>query len=261
MERAGPDKSADFYGHIAADYDRQMAGKDDAWIRTAFWAFVEARVPRDATLLDFGCGTGVDALHYASRGGRVLAYDNSAGMVDALRVRCAGEIARGAIDAWSCPYEGFAHALSSRGRVDAVTANFAAVNHLPDMAAWLDGLAGCTTPGAGVLVSSLNACPLSALRDRGFWGRAVKHGTRAGIPSASDAFDLVRYWPWSVGRGSRAFRVASRAGVGAIVGAHTTGGEWRRPTSPAERLERASWQTFPAWLLGRFTFVELRRRG
>ena len=38
-----------------------------------------------STLLDFGCGTGIDALEYAQKGYRVLAYDNSPGMVGGIR--------------------------------------------------------------------------------------------------------------------------------------------------------------------------------
>jgi cyclopropane fatty-acyl-phospholipid synthase-like methyltransferase len=230
------ERSAAFYDGIAGGYDAQMAGEGDARIRAAFWAFVEARVPRGARLLDFGCGTGVDAARYASEGYRVLAYDNSHAMLDGLRRRCAGEITRGEVDAWSAPYETFRETLAVRAPVDAVTANFAAVNHLPDVAAWLDLLADATTPGAAVLVSSLSACPLPELQKPVFWRRALRYRRDVGIPFPGYAYDHVRLWPWAVGRGSAAFRMVSRMGAGGVP------------------------RGLPAWLFGRFTFVELRRR-
>ena len=52
-------------------------------------------VPPESTLLDFGCGTGIDALHYAQQGYRVLAYDNSPGMVAQLEARCRTQFASG----------------------------------------------------------------------------------------------------------------------------------------------------------------------
>jgi predicted RNA methylase len=54
-----------------------------------------------ATLLDFGCGTGLDALAYSRRGYRVLAYDNSPGMITQLRHCCQAEIAAGSIAPYS----------------------------------------------------------------------------------------------------------------------------------------------------------------
>ena len=261
-ERAGPEKSAAFYNRIAHDYDVQMSGPDDTWIRSAFWDFVAARIPREARVLDFGCGTGIDAAHYVEQGHQVLAYDNSARMIDTVRRRCAVEIAGGVVDAWSAPYEGFRESLRERPAFTVVTANFAAVNHLPDVDVWLDALAERAPGECTVLVSSLNACPLLDLRRRAFWRRALRggHGHKEGLLFQGEAYDHVRYWPWRLGRGSRTFRVVSRAGVGGLLGGNPGARDWQRPRTIAERLERAGWQTWPGWLAGRFTFVELRRR-
>jgi 2-polyprenyl-3-methyl-5-hydroxy-6-metoxy-1,4-benzoquinol methylase len=254
-----PGKSAAFYDRIAGEYEQQLGGPSDLWVRAAFWEFVEARLSPRRTILDFGCGTGHDAVHYASRGHRVLAYDNSAGMVDELRRKHLEQVARGEIDAWSCPYEDVASTLHSRAPIHAVTANFAVVNHLPDVDAWLQMLAGSTTPDSRVFVSSLNACYLPELRRPAFWMRFLRYGREPGVPVAGPDHDHMRYWPWGVGRRVRGFQVASRAGVGGLVFRGSGNGVWDEPRSVRERVERVMWRRTAGWAFGRFTFVGLRR--
>ena len=70
-------KNAAFYDALAVDYDRHLRSSPyNDLARLAFREIVQRNVPTGSTLLDFGCGTGLDALHYAQQGYRVLAYDN-----------------------------------------------------------------------------------------------------------------------------------------------------------------------------------------
>ncbi len=252
-------RSAIFYDQIASTYDRQLSTPSDLWIRAAFHEFVRARVPLGSTLLDFGCGTGLDAEWYAAQGYRVLAYDNSPCMIDRLRERCTAAVMEGRIDAWSDTYASFAEGLGKHGRFHGVTANFAVVNHLPDVESWFDVLAGHLEPGASVIISALNPCHGPALFRSPFWKRVVRYGGELGCPFDSGGPPHERYWPWRLHRLARGFRFASHAGAGALIGYESEPLDWAHPRSVRERLEHLSWQSWPAWLFGRFAFTELRR--
>ena len=55
--------------------------------RARLWCAVEAELPQGGRLLDLGCGTGIDALHFAMRGYEVVATDWSSAMVARARAR------------------------------------------------------------------------------------------------------------------------------------------------------------------------------
>jgi SAM-dependent methyltransferase len=168
-ERTGlTDSITAHYDHIATDYDRQVDGiAANRDIRAAFRKRAAELVGPSSTILDFGCGTGTDAAWYAARGHRVVAYDVSTGMVDVLRSRCATEIAAGAIVPVVGGQQVLDDALSRIAPVDAVTANFAALNHVADLESVFAALAPRLRAG-GVLVASL-LNPLQRTDVRGRW--------------------------------------------------------------------------------------------
>ena len=78
-----------FYDDIANDYDTQMSRvPGDIWTREAFQDFVTRDLSPGEALLDFGCGTGIDAMVYAERGFRVIGYDSSPAMIQVAVNRC-----------------------------------------------------------------------------------------------------------------------------------------------------------------------------
>jgi SAM-dependent methyltransferase len=131
-----PLRSADYYDRLAPEYDQQLSRPGDLWVRAAFQEFVRARLDPGARLLDFGCGTGTDAAWYAAQGYRVLAFDNSEGMIARLRATCAAGIDRKQVEPWCGAYETFEVDLGARGPIDAVAANFAVINVLPALGPW-----------------------------------------------------------------------------------------------------------------------------
>ena len=132
-------------------------------------------VPPGSTLLDFGCGTGVDALEYAHRGYRVLAYDNSAGMVAELERRCGNEIAAGADSAVA---RGTMQPSSIAGREwpapNAVIANFAVLNSIRDLRSLFDTFAQRLAPPGWVIVSILNPIHWTKLKEPRWWLHALR---------------------------------------------------------------------------------------
>ncbi|MEI9974798.1 MAG: methyltransferase domain-containing protein [Ignavibacteriota bacterium] len=91
-------------------------------VRQAFQDLVRRYTKASGLVLDFGCGTGLDALEYARAGYRVLAYDNSPGMVSQLRLRCQAEISAGNVVPSSMDYPAFLQLLPELPRPDTITA-------------------------------------------------------------------------------------------------------------------------------------------
>ncbi|HET7841684.1 MAG TPA: methyltransferase domain-containing protein, partial [Terriglobia bacterium] len=87
-----------------AAFDALAESYDDAFTNTLIgraqracvWGEIDRHFKPAQTILEINCGTGVDALHLAERGVRVVACDASPGMIAAARRRLAetGSIAR-----------------------------------------------------------------------------------------------------------------------------------------------------------------------
>ncbi|PYU94786.1 MAG: hypothetical protein DMG25_05920 [Acidobacteria bacterium] len=74
MTDVNEDRSARCFDSIAAKYDELISSVPrNTWVRDAFRSLVADTVVPGSLLLDFGCGTGMDALWYAQHGYRVIA--------------------------------------------------------------------------------------------------------------------------------------------------------------------------------------------
>src|SRR5439155_2831205 len=150
-------RSATYFDRIAEQYDTHLnAFGGDRWARAAFLQLVTEHIRPGATLLDFGCGTGMDALWYAEQGYRVIACDNSEGMLGQLRRRCAQEIKQGRVTPVLADEIGLAAALDGQSRPDAVVANFAVLDVIEDKAALFSRFAEVLTSDGIVIVSLFN---------------------------------------------------------------------------------------------------------
>ncbi len=221
--------------------------------------FVRARVAAGIRILDFGAGTGTDAAWYVQQGHRVLAFDNSEGMLTELRRKCSDEIQRRRIEVWSGSYESFLADVDAHGAVQAVTANFAVVNLLPDPGAWFAALRRTLPVGDPVLISIYNALHPSELKRPRFWLSAARRAFEPGIPFWEAESAHFRYWPWSIAKLAKGFRVVSMTGPGSLSQFIPGPGDWRRPHSLGERVEQRIWQKPPWNHFGRFVFLELRK--
>ena len=254
-----PRLSSAFHDQVAASYDGQMGSFADAAVRSAFQTFVSAQLPSGARILDFGCGTGTDASWYANRGFRVLAFDNSPGMIGELRIRCAEAIARVQIQPWADSYETFLADLESRDEVQAVTANFAVINLIPDLATWFATIGRILPREGAVFLTALNPLSLDDLRAPRRLFNALRFAFDVGVPSPDALNPLTRYWPRAIARAARGFRLERIAGAGFLVRVDGQAAKPDRFQLLRERIERRLWQTKPWSHLGRFFFLELRR--
>ena len=63
-------------------------------IRSEVWQIADRIFSRGMRLVDIGCGTGEDAIHFAGRGIDVTAVDVSAAMIDQLKSKSGGALHR-----------------------------------------------------------------------------------------------------------------------------------------------------------------------
>lgn len=123
-----------FYNHQAEAYDKLMESTpDNALMRHAFWELVDDRLTRGAAILDLGAGTGQDARYFAEAGHRVLAYDVSERMIQLLTRRCSDLIKAGHVVPVSGHVSRLTDSLQDFGGIQAITANFAVINLVPDL--------------------------------------------------------------------------------------------------------------------------------
>lgn len=130
-------------------------------------------VPTGGSLLDLGCGPGMDAAVLAREGYRVTAIDWSAGMVEEARRRLRHAGLEGSVQVLDLGI----HELDRlpAGSFDAAYSSLGALNCVPDLGAAARAIAARLRPG-GVLVASVmgRVCPweLVLFGIRGNWRRA-----------------------------------------------------------------------------------------
>lgn len=258
-------QNAAFHDGVAAEYDVHLRSSPyNDLARTAFHDLVARYVPAGSTLLDFGCGTGLDALDYAQQGYRVLAYDNSPGMVAQLEARCRAQIASGAVATCAAEYPRFLDRFPAWPAPDAIVANFAVLNSIRDLSPLFETFARQLRPSGWVIVSILNPLHWAKVRTPGWWQDAWRHPGGPRLFSARPYRTYLHFLP-ALLRSARGFHLVGRANAGAFVryDAVAPPGEprrwWGQADSPKDRFARVLWQTPAFRLLGHFLFLVLRR--
>jgi SAM-dependent methyltransferase len=257
-------RNAAFHDQLAAQYDEQlMRNPYDVLARRAFREIVARYVPASSTVLDFGCGTGLDALAYAERGCRVIAYDNSSGMVAQLDQRCRTHIESGRVTPYSMNYPSFLEDFPKWPSPNAVLTNFAVLNSIQDVGVLFDLFARRLSPPGWVIASVLNPIHWSKMKTVQWWRSALNSPQGPRILT-TEPYVSYLHPEQSLRRAAKGFRLVGRANAGSLVRYDDLiSGEksewWEPQNSTTNGRERALWHTPARRLLGHFVFLVWRR--
>ncbi len=251
--RAGGDIAA-AYDALAPDYDAQLAPA--GWVRERLWARLDARLPAGARVLDVTAGTGLDALHLAERGVRVIACDLSPAMLAQLHAKAPGIETRVAdFNAWQ--------AQPSDMGLDGILSTFAGLNTAPDLRPFARAAAQLLRPGGLLFIHLLNRWPVLDLLRRAArrQGRAVWHGLtsdRLSVPLVGRPVPHYLYAPLGLYRRVFAseFRLEQLTAQGLF---RPLVAEARWGQTGLDRLERALAHRWPFSALGTFFSLEMTR--
>lgn len=169
--------AATYFDTLAARYDEVWTNSDAGRLqRDAVWRQVDPLVRRGDHILDLGCGTGEDAVHFEALGGQVLALDVSPEMVRISRDK--------GVNARVAPIEGihnFAVAF------DLILSNFGGFNCLGDLATLGKTLERLVRPRGFLAICLMNRFCLwesAYYAVRGSFQKAVRRWSGAATTSA-----------------------------------------------------------------------------
>jgi len=237
----------------------------DLLARRAFVDLVAQHVVPGSVLLDFGCGTGLDAFQYARRGYKVLAYDNSPGMIAELETRCEHEIDSAQISTCSVRYPEFIDRFPWPHSPHAVVSNFAVLNMIVDLESLFDFFARQLAPPGWMILSILNPIQRRNLRAPRWWSIALQTPSREAPVNLTEPYPSYLHFEPALLRAARRFHLVGRANAGAVVRYDSAPPSqmqqrwWRVPESNGGSFRHLLWQTPAHRIFGDFVFLVLRR--
>lgn len=259
-------QNAAFHDELAPQYDTLVrANSYNTLAREVFVELVTRHVSPGSTILDFGCGTGIDALKYAQKGYHVLAYDNSPGMVAQLEQRCQSELASGRINAWSEGYPSFLLHFPQFQAPSAVVGNFAVLNSIRALTPLFETFACHLASPGWIIISILNPLHWLKLKTPRWWLKGLWEGNGSPV-YVTQPFVTYLHFVQALLQAAPQFRLIGRANSGKFVrydevtpGHEKVRSWWGQTDVNRSRLERALWYTPAHRMLGHFVFLVLRR--
>jgi SAM-dependent methyltransferase len=134
------DRHAGVYDQL---FSRSSIGQE---IRAEVWQIAGDVFSQGMKILDLGCGTGEDAIHFARQGLQVTAIDASPAMVNQLQLKAGADV--------DCEVAEMEHYSPRAGPYDGILSNFGALNCTGDLD-WLRYLCQCQLKRGGHLVLGL----------------------------------------------------------------------------------------------------------
>ena len=142
------------YNLPSAPFDALAATYDDIFSnsgigraqRRLVWMQVDRTFKAGQRILEVNCGTGIDALHLADRGVKVVACDSAPGMIAQARRRIEDSRQQASVDLRCIPTEQIAQ-LETEGPYDGALSNFAGLNCVSDLNPVARDLARLIRPG------------------------------------------------------------------------------------------------------------------
>ena len=214
-------RSAQSYWDIAAEnYDQvfpyTLIGRAQ---REAVWRELETIFSSGQRVLEINCGTGIDALHLAEQGIRILGCDISPRMIQLARHRSDSSKYGELIDYRVLPTEDLAK-LTGEGPFDGAFSNFSGLNCVQDLSAVASNLARLLKPGATVLLCIMGRFCLWEIAWYLTHGdpRKAFRRLRSGSTGGHRENATVNVYHWSVSKVAQMFapdfRLRRRIGVG-----------------------------------------------
>jgi SAM-dependent methyltransferase len=223
MPPTGLLRSAQAYWDASAEtYEQDFAGTLIGQTRRqAVWCKLDRVFRAGQRILELNCGTGIDAVHLAERGVRVLACDLSPRMIELGRERVKAANLQDCVDLRVLSTENIG-ALFAEGPFDGVFSNFSGLNCVEDLSEVARNLAPLLKSGAPAVLCMMGRLvpweiawflahgdPRKALRRL---RRAGAHGLETGqvkvqCPSVKEVADQL----------APEFSLKTRQGIGILV--------------------------------------------
>jgi len=172
-----------------------LASRRDRRVRDLFQKTALSLMPAGADVLDFGAGTGIDAKFYAASGHQTFVYEPSQAMHDYLVRYCRDEIACNSITSVTRPLT---------RKVQAITANFAVLNHIADHGLLFEEFSRVIDGGGFVLASMLSPYHLGDARYRWWWANMLNL-VRKGCYASPGESRIHRFAPNAVARAAEPY--------------------------------------------------------
>jgi len=173
------------FDSVAADYDGPRGNNELIQrMRLTLWDTVRDAVAPGSRLLDLGCGTGLDAVHFAGEGHEVMATDWSPQMVERTRARAIADDLQGRVEAEHLGVQQLGQ-LEGDATYDGIYSNFGPLNCAPDLIALSNQCARLLRPGGALVFSVIGRiCPWEVAHYtlRGRFRRAVVRAARGDTP-------------------------------------------------------------------------------
>jgi ubiquinone/menaquinone biosynthesis C-methylase UbiE len=154
--------TAEAFDSVAPTYDGPQGNNDLIQrMRDIVWRQIDELLPpAPAELIDLGCGTGIDAQHFAELGHHVVATDWSPAMVERAAARGA-VVSPGSIEAVHAGSQELATLFPDHAaRFHMAYSNFGPLNCIPDLSETAHSLAALMRPGGYALFTVIGRwCP------------------------------------------------------------------------------------------------------
>nr|WP_266183165.1 class I SAM-dependent methyltransferase [Dyella humicola] len=181
------------FDSVAADYDGPRGNNELIQrMRVSLWETVLEHIPAGSSLLDLGCGTGIDAIEFARCGYQVAATDWSPQMVGRTKSRAA---AAGLESQVTATHLGIHQLDKLQDEFDGIYSNFGPFNCVPDMRSIAAECARLLRPNGHLVLSVIGRiCPWEVVHYtlRGRFRRAAVR-TRRG----ATAVGMNRHTIWT----------------------------------------------------------------
>jgi ubiquinone/menaquinone biosynthesis C-methylase UbiE len=165
-----------------------------AWIRDRVRAEVLRHSSAGAKMLELNCGTGLDAVFFATQGMSVLATDNAPGMLEVLSQKVKAYGLQDKLEMKRCSFNN----LQELGeqKFDYVFSNFGGLNCAEDLAAVLRGIDNVLNPGGKFSLAIMPpVCPWElAMLFKGYFRTAFRRFSPKGALSHVEGVHFRSYY-------------------------------------------------------------------